>query len=595
MKKTISMILSLAMILCTFACLGITATADGAIDVTADVTMEDAGTAISADTTTILVKLGGHSCLPASGGGFFSNDNPATNGIDVLNYVEINGVAARQIVSDNQNSVTSYTGTVFPMNIGGVYSPIMEFCEESYFRFSVLNDYAAQGTFTVTLKSGFTWANNNGETLTVTDDVTYGYGTNGFAKIESAKEIALSEGGIVTSADYVQVGIQVANGGNLPGIGYHFSEIKSAFPAVSANLLVNGKSVAQINDEYDGSYTYTEFPATAGRAYQDPVYLFADNGVIWVKIAKPYFSTLPAHFDITFTDDFTYDLDGKTYVVSADKTFAVEKTGAAAAKFVSFGTVTDFSIPTCANMATAEGYQCFNMVFDREIADMATIGYDGLTANYAMMDQILINGKSVAQINAETATTGYAFNYFPASAIDSFKLPIVVFVSANNIELKINNAYYDTVKDDFSVVILPDFFAVVNGTKYTMPTGFKYIDGAVRLDSMFNVGFQLRQNTAEKRIRFLSMADTVDYDKFIYTIVIDGVTTIIELDDAYTSVLANGVEVKPSDINANANYFSLFEFDMTGGNYYGKTALVSVGAVKGDTVYYSADRLIQLP
>ncbi|MCQ2449106.1 MAG: hypothetical protein MJ132_02800 [Clostridia bacterium] len=592
-KRLLSIILSMAIVLGMFAALGLTASAIGTVDVTANVTMEDIGTAISADTTTILVKLGNHSCLPTNGSGFFSNDNPSTNGIDVLSYVEINGVSARSIVTDNQTGVTAFTGTAFPMNIGGIYSPVMEFCESGYFRFSILNDYAARGTFSVTLKSGFAWANNDGETLTVSEDVTYNYATGTFAKVESAKEIGLNAGSVVTSADYVQVGITVANGGNLPEIGYHFSEVKSAFPAVTSNLLVGGKSVAQINDEYDGSYTYTEFPATAGRAYQDPVYLFADNGVIWVKIAKPYFKTLPNDFEVTFGADFTYDLGGKTYVVPEAKTFFLEKTGDTAAAF--YNGKEAFTIPTVGNTANAEGYQCFNMVFDHEMPAFGAIGYDGMTVAYDLLDKILVNGKSVAKINQTVSTAGYTFNYFPASVIDSFKMPIVVFVSANNIELKINNSYFNTIKDSFTVSILPNFSFGLDGTKYTMSKGFKYVDGAVKLDDMFNVGYQYRTNSAAHGVRFVSLLDSADYDAIYYTVAVGEDVYQVYLDCVYTGLIANGNLVNASDINPNAQYFSILEMGTAEGSLSGQVAVVSVYLVKDGQTYYTADRLIAIP
>ncbi len=646
-KQLFSIVLSLAILLGSVTVLGFGVSAAAPIDVTADVTIEDAGTIISADTTTFFIKLGNHSCLPENGAGFYSNDNPATNGIDVLNYIEINGKTARQIVTDNQNGVTAYTGTAFPMNVGGIYSPVMEFCEAPYFRVSVLNGYAVRGTFTVALKSGFTWKNNNGETLTVSSDVTYAYGaTGGLVKISDTVDLydeltvadyvttqnnpeyvfidlrtdmltpftgydysffdtaygaadllpfveingktleeiksfdisgynttwtlfpatasatyrtavlpfaetgnciklrilkawlndftaqydnelvitlkqglrsvigttmyvnsaektytydagsgtflcdgeepvehplTLTAGTIVKSADYSQVGILVENGGDIASVGYYFSEQKANYPNVTANLFVNGKSVAQINEEYDGSYTYTEFPATVGRAYQDPVYLFADNGVIWVKIAKEYLKTLPADFEITFGGAFGYTLNGKDYTPGRAVTFTVEKNGRDNLRWLDYTDTVDFSI-SAYNNAAADGYQSFNMVFDHEIPAFATVAYDGFTdPYYAMTERIFVGGRSIAQINAETPTTGYSFNYFPASAIDSFKLPIILYVSGNNMELKINSAYYNALGNDFSVILSPDFFAVLDGTKYALPDGFNYIANKAKI------------------------------------------------------------------------------------------------------------------
>ncbi|MCQ2735582.1 MAG: hypothetical protein MJ212_06535, partial [Alphaproteobacteria bacterium] len=186
-KRFSSIILVIAIIASSFMCFGtITASATGTVDITQDFTMTNLGQGISADTTTIGFVFGSHSSLPASGVGYYINDNPNSNGIDPLSFIEINGKNAREIVSENQNNVTSYTGTAFPMNIGGVYSPVLAFCEQGYIRISILHNYLPSGAYTITLKSGFTWNNNNGETLVITSDVTYAYDKDGnFSKVSN--------------------------------------------------------------------------------------------------------------------------------------------------------------------------------------------------------------------------------------------------------------------------------------------------------------------------------------------------------------------------------------------------------------------------
>ncbi len=639
-KRLLSTVIAFAMIIGCFSCLGtVTSFADAPIDITSSLTMSDLGGAI-ADTTTIAVSFGGYSSLPESGAGYFHNDNPTSNGIDPMEYFYINGKSAREIVTENQTGVTSYTGSAFPMNIGGVYSPVMAFCEEGYIRFSILNSYLAGGSYLITFKSGFTWKNNNGQTLVVNGDINYAYNKDGaFSKVNSIVDtnsalsvvnyitdtgneytyiditstlsqftgydfkfldtpfgsggflpyleingrtlaeinatdisgynttwtvfpatadakyqvavlplaesgtavklkvlkawlndfitqndgelsitiksgfrsfidgtlymnsedkifnfdssdsswnivnevkpeiFSVTKGNIIPTADYVNVGINMPNSGPTSSIGYHFSEVKSSYPDVSTNIFINGKSVYDINEDYDGSYTYTEFPATAGRAYQDPVYLFAESdGLLWVKIAKPYFRTLPAEFNVSFGKDMSYYIGTTEYRLDEETEFTVEKSGRENAKWFSYDSSADYGISVFNNSTSPEGYQSFNLVYSSNVADLGSIGYDsGNPDYYAMQEKIFINGKSVAQINAETSTAGYSFGYFPASAIDSFKLPVIIYVSGENMELKINSAYYNTVKDDFSLVIKPDFFVVVNGVRYCMPDGFTYI------------------------------------------------------------------------------------------------------------------------
>ncbi len=117
------------------------------------------------------------------------NDNgtkfAATNGIDIMEYLYFNGESARSIVNKNKNGTTSYTGTTFPLSIGGQYSPIAIETTGSFTKMMVLNDWMAQDGFTITIKSGFKLLLNDGKTITTVNDISFQYVNGAIMKVQA--------------------------------------------------------------------------------------------------------------------------------------------------------------------------------------------------------------------------------------------------------------------------------------------------------------------------------------------------------------------------------------------------------------------------
>ena len=100
-------------------------------------------------------------------------DNKDSNyGVDIMEYILIDGESARSIINANAAGTTSYTASsTFPLNIGGCYAPICIETASDGIRFKVMVDYKT--SFKVTFKAGFTLVNTEGVKLYVKDDVTY--------------------------------------------------------------------------------------------------------------------------------------------------------------------------------------------------------------------------------------------------------------------------------------------------------------------------------------------------------------------------------------------------------------------------------------
>lgn len=152
-------------------------------DVTRGVRMKDVGSGVSSDTTTITIYPGEFDVTPSSGDTIYCANDNTKNGIDVAEYVLVDGKSVRKHIEDYPEDAT--WGTPFPMSAGKTYNPILMYfeAERGYFRISVLNSYLEQGTYEVTLKKGFSWATQNGETLVVNRDVTFGYRDGKFVSV----------------------------------------------------------------------------------------------------------------------------------------------------------------------------------------------------------------------------------------------------------------------------------------------------------------------------------------------------------------------------------------------------------------------------
>ena len=116
------------------------------------------------------------------------NDNgesfAPTNGVDIMDYLYFNGESARSIVTKNKNGTTSYTGTTFPLSLGGVYSPIAIETTGSFTKMMILNAWIPASGFTITVKSGFELLLSDGNIITATDDVSFQYANGSIAKVQ---------------------------------------------------------------------------------------------------------------------------------------------------------------------------------------------------------------------------------------------------------------------------------------------------------------------------------------------------------------------------------------------------------------------------
>ncbi len=157
------------------------ATAATQIDVTSAVTMQWVDSS-GVGRAWAKISFGGRNILPADGTGtYFVNDHRTTNGVNLLEYIYINGRSAHSIAEENNNT-KAYTGEDFPMTLGGWHAPVSIYVDETVLSVKVMNSFTPYEGLTITLKEGLSWATAEGKILNVTEDVTYQYSNGVFAK-----------------------------------------------------------------------------------------------------------------------------------------------------------------------------------------------------------------------------------------------------------------------------------------------------------------------------------------------------------------------------------------------------------------------------
>ena len=143
------------------------------------------GVAPKDDIISVAVKLLKKPILPNA---THVNDNATQFPVDLAQYILIgdkvengriaNERTAREIVADNAAGKTNYSGTEFPMSIGGIYSPIDMQTSGGELVVFILKDYKPEGAFSITVKSGFTVT--DGEyNYTIDEDIIYSYNAQG--------------------------------------------------------------------------------------------------------------------------------------------------------------------------------------------------------------------------------------------------------------------------------------------------------------------------------------------------------------------------------------------------------------------------------
>ena len=278
------------------------------------------------------------------------NDHPekadSNNGVDIMEYIHINGKSVRSIVMDNKNGVTSYTGTSFPFHMGSWYSPVIVECSTgSGLIIRILNDYANSLSlpFSITIKQGFTVLDEHNNRLYVTEDLEYTFNGSSFTKVIKAATIDVTDKvgiedrawSLGSATDYAAFGFTYQDGvngwlGADASLRAHWNDHASLAGKndgvdIMEYILINGKSARAIvtenatNRKYGNSSNSFPFSMNGVYAPIDIEPMGTDNGGLWIKIMTEFIADQGGQITITIKAGFKIlGENGDFLVVNSD-------------------------------------------------------------------------------------------------------------------------------------------------------------------------------------------------------------------------------------------------------------------------------------
>ncbi len=116
--------------------------------------------------------------------------------------------------------------------------------------------------------------------------------------------------------------------GIFDGIEYHFHSRQNEFPDVEANILINGVSIKELNQQDMSRYTFSEFPGSSVDRHKVPITILCQDNTVSLLIHTGWLSEYlkGKEMQITITKDFSFTNNGVRYYVCKDKTFLRSKT-----------------------------------------------------------------------------------------------------------------------------------------------------------------------------------------------------------------------------------------------------------------------------
>ena len=470
-KKILSV--AVAMLSCAICAVGlssVTVKAEQTVDITQNVS---ASGWISQSELRVTYLNVGTGVIPGGVGyGIIDKDNYTY----VQDYVAINGKTIKEINTDTSLNAASWTYTVFPSTADAKYKlPIIVYVNNGAMEIKLHSEYVALlgDSVEITAKAGLYFV-NGATRYEVTEDKTFTvWSAPVIDKVDISEKISL-EGWDVTGNEgeltYTRLCFEQ---GILPtDLNYSILD-KSAWMYVQDYLLVNGKSVKSINAETDtSSYNFATFPSTAAAIYKIPVIIFANGNTLELKVHNDYVSTMSSPIEITVKKGLHFETNGVWYEVMEDRTFTVqekeplpEEDIADKINLVGWDATGDQSELTYARLVFEQGILPNGIDYD--VLDKGTWMY--------LQEYVLINGKSVKQINEETDTSAYVFHTFPSTADAKYQIPIIVFVKNGIMELKFHNDYVKTLGESIEITVKAGLYIASEEKIFVVGKDVEYI------------------------------------------------------------------------------------------------------------------------
>ena len=145
---------------------------------------------------------------------FQGNDAVITqnNGVDILQYVYVNGVSARELLIENQTAQKTTANTGYWLSNPAAWPIALETGTDCWIR---IDKTKFGGDFTFTFKAGFTLIRQDGAVISLSKDVEYGYANGTLSKVQKSTVTFNNESSEVVSTKSVVTGQAI---GELPAV-----------------------------------------------------------------------------------------------------------------------------------------------------------------------------------------------------------------------------------------------------------------------------------------------------------------------------------------------------------------------------------------
>ncbi len=247
-----------------------------------------------------------------------------------------------------------------------------------------------------------------------------------------------------------------------------------SYAYVQDYIAVNGRAVSEINaDQSLGAlhWTYTIFPSTADMRFQVPVIMFVNNNMVEIKIHSQYVEMLGDSVEVTVKSGLYFDNGGIRYEVQEDKSFTVwEKV------VITEEDITDkISLQGWDPAGSALELTYTRLTFGTDILPSG-IDYGVLdkTEYMYLQEYILLNGKTLKEINTQTDTSSYVFSTFPSTAAAIYQIPVIVLANNGALELKVHNDYVASLGENLDITVKAGLYLLNGDKKYIVSEDIEY-------------------------------------------------------------------------------------------------------------------------
>ena len=381
----------------------------------------------------------------------------------VQEYLYFNGKSVKEINEDTSLGAVNWTYTQFPGTADDIYKvPVLIFQRDAArLRLFIHENYFAMlgNNPTFELKEGLTFV-NEGTTYVMEESRLFTY--NGSAWETTQEEMPKVETDITANvtvngwnvtgdtSELTYTRINLGEGIMPEGVGYGIIDVDE-WKYIQEYVTINGRTVADINANTDTSdYVFSTFPSTADAKYKVPVMIYVNNGTLEVKVHNDYIATLG--------EDPTIIIGVKAGLSVSGTNVIYKVTEDVAATVREQTVVVDITANVTVNGWNVTG-DTSELTYTRinlgEGVMPEGVGY-GIIDDDAwkyIQEYITINGRTVADINANTDTSDYVFSTFPSTADAKYKVPVMIYVNNGTLEVKVHNDYMVSLGDNIDVII----------------------------------------------------------------------------------------------------------------------------------------------